>query len=79
MNAKRSFVVPSCLTAMFVAALSVAGCQDDPAPTPAPEASATAAAKVETEKKPRAASKLDPLAVKTYRAESCYFGTMSLR
>lgn len=79
MNAKRSLVVPSCFTAMFVAALSVAGCQDDPAPTPAPEASATAAAKVDADKKPKATSKLDPLAVKTYRAESCYFGTMSLR
>lgn len=80
MNSKRSFAVPSCLTAMFVAALSVAGCQDDPAPTPAPEASSTAASKVETDKKkPTAASKLDPLAVKTYRAESCYFGTLSLR
>lgn len=79
MNSKRSFVVPSCL-AMFVAALSVAGCQDDPAPTPAPEASSTAASKVETDKKkPTAASKLDPLAVKTYRAESCYFGTLSLK
>ncbi len=79
MNAKRSFFVPSCLTAMFVAALSIAGCKDDPAPTPAPEGSATAASKDPKEKKPTAASKLDPLAVKTYRAESCYFGTLSLR
>lgn len=79
MNAKRSFFVPSCLTAMFVAALSVAGCKDDPAPTPSPEGSAAATSKDPKDKKPTAASKLDPLAVKTYRAESCYFGTLSLR
>lgn len=88
MNAKRSFfvrhgLVRSSVPALWIlTALAVVGCKDDPAPTPAPEGSSSAASAKkdkDTAKKPTAASKLDPLAVKTYRAESCYFGTLSLR
>jgi hypothetical protein len=74
MNAKRSYWM-----LLAVAALSASACKDDPAPTPSPEGSSSAASKEGKEKKASAASKLDPLAVKTYRAESCYFGTLSLR
>ena len=84
MNAKRYLRNPlrsseHLLMLLVVTALSATACKDDPAPTPSPDSSSSAASKEGKEKKASSASKLDPLAVKTYRAESCYFGTLSLR
>lgn len=74
--AKRSFV-SLLLLVVPVAATSV-GCKDKP--TEATQESASAANSNNPHAKlPTQTVKVDPIVTKTYRAEACYFGTLSLK
>lgn len=74
----RSLVPVALLT---LAAVGAAGCKDDPPPPtaePATSASSPGKAKV-SPRAPAPMAKVDPQTMKEYRADVCYFGTLSLR
>lgn len=75
-------LVSVALTALFLG--SVSGCTKNEPPKPDPSAAATTSAAVtrpkfnmRTPMGPMA--RLDPMAMKTYRVDVCYYGTLSLR
>ncbi len=74
-----SFLVRSLVAASLLVALGAVGCGETK-PEATPDASGSAAG---GKKLPpgtlQPAKRIDPLVMKTYRAESCYFGTLSLR
>jgi hypothetical protein len=72
-----SFLVRSLVAASLLVALGAVGCGETK-PEATPDASGSAAG---GKKLPpgtlQPAKRIDPLVMKTYRAESCYFGTLS--
>jgi hypothetical protein len=74
-----SFLVRSLVAASLTVTLGVVGCGETK-PEATPDASGTAAG---GKKVPPSVlqppKRIDPLVMKTYRAESCYYGTLSLR
>jgi len=84
MNVSRSLIALALISALGVPA---GGCKDDSTPvateTPSPETSASTAAAVDPAKglKKRLGplGKMDPHVMKAYRADVCYFGTLSLK
>ena len=73
--AKRSFV--SLVLLVVPVAVSSVGCKDKP--TEATQESASASGANPHAKLPTQTVKVDPVVTKTYRAEACYFGSLSLR
>jgi Protein of unknown function (DUF3829) len=73
----RSF----CSTALVLFASGAAGCKQDP-PPPLPEAVSSAASskgKANLKTPASALPKVDPQTMKEYRADVCYFGTLTLK
>lgn len=71
-------LVPFALMSLAIAA---SGCKEDPPPPtaePAPSASATGKGRV-SPRAPNPMAKVDPQAMKEYRTDVCYFGTLTLR
>lgn len=69
---------------LVVVAAMTAGCKKDPAPKPEPLAPAVATTPLGNRGKlsvrqPMAVPRVDPLIMKEYRVDVCYFGTLSLR
>jgi hypothetical protein len=67
---------------MSLAIAASAGCKEEPPPTaePAPTASAGNRAKQQTMRSPSApVPKVEPQAMKEYRVDVCYFGTLTLK
>jgi hypothetical protein len=74
-------MVPVVLVALAMS--SVAGCKKDEPPAPDPSASARSAASARNKLNVRSpvgpVAKIDPQAMKDYRLDVCYYGTLSLR
>lgn len=70
-----------CITALSLSAAAVSGCKEDTPATPEPASSASANPKGKLSLRNPVApvAKVDPQTMKEYRADVCYFGSLTLR